>query len=539
MRLAPLHRWERRIAALPMPSPLVWSALIAACLAFGALVGKATAGSSEGRGAVVLVAAASPAPSSGSSAGATTPPPATAEATPEASGESTGGGSKASEGSEGSEGGEGGKTAGGSSGGSAAASSGAEQSAEPSSAEQGASKGTAAKLPAIKHVFVVMLSDQPYATAFGPASEAHYLTGTLAKRGTTLERYYGVAQRGLAGAIALLSGQGPTEATAADCPTYASLQAAGGGEHGQTLGRGCVYPSTTATLPGQLIAKHLTWKAYVEGIDEGGSTPAACAHPALGTSDPSAGGAAGTTADGADGAAGGSADGSSGAAGGAGGAAGGAGGAAGGAGGVSGGEGAAGPGYQTWRNPFVYFQSIAGSPACAADDVGMNALKGDLASTAKTANFSYLAPGPCADGDPTPCAPGAAAGMVAADRFLKRVVPEILAAPAYKQNGLLVITADAAPASGEWADSSSCCGQPTFPNMPPPTGAAKLAPPGGGQVGALLLSPFIKKGGVLVQSTYDHFSLLATIEQLFGLKKLGYAGLPEVKPLSASLFSAG
>jgi hypothetical protein len=198
-----------------------------------------------------------------------------------------------------------------------------------------------------------------------------------------------------------------------------------------------------------------------------------------------------------------------------------------------------GAGYQTWRNPFVYFQAIAAAPACAQDDVGMSALKGDLASISKTKSFSYLAPGRCDDGAPTPCAPGRPAGMAAADEFLKKVVPEIQASAAYKKDGLLAITVDAAPTSGEWADSSSCCGQPTFPNLPPPTGAAKLAPPGGGQVGMLLLSPFIKKGGELVQSTYNHFSTLATIEQLFGLTKLGYAALPEVKTLAPSLFSGG
>jgi hypothetical protein len=369
-------------------------------------------------------------------------------------------------------------------------------------------------------VFVVMLSDQPYATAFGPASEAHYLTGTLEKRGTMLERYYGVAQEGLAGAIGLLSGQGPTEATAANCPTYANLVSTGAGSDGQVVGQGCVYPSSTGTLPGQLTTKKLTWKAYVEGIDEGGSTPSACAHPAVGASDPSAVLAAvGVTgpqslaqAQVA---------------------------------GVTGpqslaqAQGAGASGYQTWRNPFVYFQGITASSACAANDVGLSALKGNLASEAKTANFSYIAPGPCVDGSPTACAPGKAAGMTAADGFLKTVIPEILASPAYKKNGLLAITVDAAPSSGEWADTSSCCGQPTFPNLPSPTGAAKLAPPGGGQVGMLLLSPFIKKGGALVQSTYNHFSLLATVEQLFGLSKLGYAGLSEVKALSPSLFSGG
>jgi hypothetical protein len=303
-----------------------------------------------------------------------------------------------------------------------------------------------------------------------------------------------VAHQGLANEIALLSGQGPTEATAADCPTYSEISPSSSGAEGQVLGKGCVYSSATQTLMSQFAAKQLTWRAYVEGIDEGAGTLAACAHPASGAADPSAAAlVAGGTA----------------------------------------------PGYQTWRNPFVYFGSVVGSSACASDDVGMSALKGDLASEKSTPSFSYIAPGPCQDGNPTPCAPGKGAGMVAADAFLQKVVPEILSSKAYKQNGLLAITVDQAPSSGEDADSSSCCGQPNYPNLPAPTGVAKLSGSGGGQVGLLLLSPFIKKGGGLSQETYNHFSLLATVEEAFGLGRLGYAGGSEVKPFSASLFSGG
>jgi hypothetical protein len=475
-----------------MPSPLVWSALIAAFLGFGVLMGKATAGSGEKRSPVMLLAARTQAGADSNSGATSTPPPTTAEKTPEA--ESEPNSSSAGSSSESSSGG---------SSSSSSSTTSSEQSSEESK-EKAAGK-TSPQLPAIKHVFVVMLSDQPYATAFGPASEAHYLTGTLEKQGTMLERYYGVAQAGLAGTIGLLSGQGPTEATTANCPTYANVAATGAGPDGQVLGQGCVYPSSTGTLPGQLAAKKLTWKAYVEGIDEAGSTPPACAHPAVGADDPSAAAASlGTTGPQS-----------------------------------LAQEQASSSGYQTWRNPFVYFQGLTSSAACAANDLGMSALKDSLASEAKTANLSYIAPGPCVDGSPTACAPSKAEGMAPADGFLKKVIPEILASSAYKKNGLLAITVDAAPSTGEWADSSSCCGQPAFPNLPAPTGAAKLAPAGGGQVGMLLLSPFIKKGGALVQSTYNHFSLLATVEQLFGLSKLGYAGLSEVKALSPSLFSGG
>lgn len=493
MSLDPLRRWEQRFGALPLPSPLIWALLVGAFLGFGVLMGRAT-----GREAVdtlassraplkVLVAqgSASAAPTSGSTAAATPPPAPEAETTPEAS-PAPPAPSKASTPAAG-------KTPSSSSSPTSSGSSGG--SGESSTGGGGSSsKGSAAKLPPIKHVFVVMLDDEPYATAFGPASAAKYLTGTLEKQGELLLRYYAVAHEGLGDGIALLSGQGPTEATAADCPTYSGITPAGSGSDGQVLGQGCVYPSSTQTLMGQLTAKHLAWKAYVEGLDEGAGTASACAHPVSGAADPSAAVLA---------------------------------------------PGASAPGYQTWRNPLVYFGSIAGSPVCMSDDVGTGALKGDLASEKSTASFSYIAPGPCDDGNPTPCAPGRVAGMVAAEGFLKKVVPEILAAKAYKQNGLLAITVDDAPATGEYADSSSCCGQPHFPNLPAATGAAKLSPAGGGQVGLLLLSPFIEKGGGLVQETYDHFSLLSTIEQLFGLEKLGYAGLAEVKSFSASLFSGG
>ncbi len=484
MSLDPLRRWEQRFGALPLPSPLIWTALVAAFLGFGVLMGRAAghnatdALASSRAPLKVLVAQGSGAAATPSSASAPTPPPASEEATPEPSSppaESTGSStpsapSKAS---------------------SPAPSKSSSGSEESSGGGKGSSSKAAAKLPAIKHVFVVMLDDQPYATAFGPASPAKYLTGTLEKQGELLLRYYAVAHEGLADGIALLSGQGPTEATAANCPTYSEISPTSSGSDGQVLGSGCVYPSSTRTLMSQLSAKHLTWKAYVEGINEGSGTPAACAHPPSGAADPSAGAPA---------------------------------------------AGATTPGYQTWRNPFVYFSSITGSSACASKDVGMSTLKGDLASEKSTASFSYIAPGPCNDGNPAPCAPGRTDGMVAANGFLQKVVPEILASKAYKQNGLLAITVDNAPATGEYADSSSCCGQPKFPNLPAPTGVAKLSGSGGGQVGLLLLSPFVKKGGGLVQETYSHFSLLATVEEVFGLGKLGYAGGAEVKPFSASLF---
>lgn len=346
----------------------------------------------------------------------------------------------------------------------------------------------ATKLPAIRHVFVIMLSDEPFAAVFGPESAAHYLIGTLERKGALLPRYDAVAHEGLADEIALLSGQGPTVQTAAGCPEYSPLQPTGSGPDELVLGSGCVYPASTRTLPEQMRARHLTWRAYIGGIGEAGGPSEPCPHPAAGGPDPTAA------------------------------------------------AGASGP-YSTTIDPIAYFAGLIGSPGCAGEVVGLARLTHDLARPALTPNFSYIAPSRCENASPTPCSPGAASGLAPADAFLKRVVPEILASRAYRTSGMLVITVDQAPATGPFADSSSCCGEPAYPNLP-----AELAqtpsgrPRGGGAVGALVLSPFIH-GPVTSQEPFNHYSLLATIERLFGLPRLGYSALASVKPLEPSLFS--
>jgi phosphatidylinositol-3-phosphatase len=475
---------RRATSGLRLPSPRISALLVLVFVGFGALLG-ATAGTpvqdtlaaSARRVKVVLPAQAPAAATSTTSGEAASPvsepetPESEPAATPEAAATTTATQTTPAKAPASSEG-------------------GASKSGEGGESGEGSSSaGPATKLPPIKHVFVIVLSDEPYASVFGPISPAHYLSGTLEHRGTLLVRYDAVAHEELANGIALISGQGPTAETAANCPTYADVAPASSGADGQLLGSGCVYPASTETLPGQLTANHFTWRAYVQGTDESGTTAGACSHPAAGAADPSAAQTAST-----------------------------------------------GP-YATFRNPFVYFHSIADSPKCASDDVGLSQLSGDLASSSRTANLTYIVPDRCHDGNPTPCTPGAPAGLVQADAFLKQVVPKIMASKAYKQNGLLAITVDEAPSSGEFADSSSCCGQPSFPNVPPTGAAVGLSPRGGGTVGALLLSPYLK-GATTNQEPYNHFSLLRTIEDLFGLKHLGYAALPAVKPFEAAMFSS-
>jgi len=481
--LAAFAAIDARLSRLRLPSPRISALLVLGFLGFGVVIGSAVGSRAEDTVAVAArtplkivlpaVSAAAKAPT-GQGAGEapggsgeappmeaeTTPTQQTATPVPAKAPAPVGGAPGGSEST-------------GAGGGSAPASGG----------------DAARKLPPIRHVFVIMLSDEPYAAMFGPDSLAPYLARTLERRGVLLASYYAVAHEQLANGLALLSGQGPTPATAANCPTYAPMTPATPGSEGQLLGEGCVYPASTPTLLGELEVKRLTWRAYVQGQGEGVGAQA-CGHPALGLPDTTSPSSSPATP------------------------------------------------YSTFRNPVVYLEGIASTSACASEDAGLSALAGDLASAKRTPNLSLIIPDRCHDASLGPCPGGATGGVPAANGLLAMIVPQILASKAYKEDGLLVITTDEAPSSGPYADSSSCCGQARFPNLPAPTGvAANLPPEGGGQVGALLLSPFVRPQPINHQP-YNHFSLLRTIEDVFSLKHLGYAQGAKVRPFAPSLFSA-
>ena len=272
-------------------------------------------------------------------------------------------------------------------------------------------------LPPIKHVFLIVLSDTGFSQAFGPGAPATYLSKTLVSQGELLDDFYAVTGGELANEIALISGQGPTVQTAEDCPQYTAVTPATVGADGQVLGSGCVYPSQTDTLAEQLSADGLTWKAYVEGIGETPVQPATCAHPVLGSADADHVPTAEDL-------------------------------------------------YVTWRDPFLYFESVTGNATCASSVVGLGQLASSLKTAKSTPALSYIVPDRCHDGSEEACAPGAPAGLAASDAFLSAVVPEIESSPAYKAGGLIAITSDQAPQSGPDADASGCCMTSTFPNLP-------------------------------------------------------------------------
>ncbi len=311
-------------------------------------------------------------------------------------------------------------------------------------------------LPEAKHVFVIVLGPAGYEEAFGETSQSPYLKEELPAQGELLENYFAVAGSELANEIALLSGQGPTAATAAGCPTYGDVLPAAEDPEGQVTGDGCVYPAATKTLMGQLTEVDLGWKAYREGVE-------GCPNPP-----PDA------------------------------------------------------------TNPFLYFHGVLDSPECAETVVGLPQLTTDLAApAAKFPALAYLSPAPT-----TP-----------PDQFLEAVVPQIKESLAYKDGGLIAITSTQAPQDSPTPDTSSCCVTPAYPNLPPPPAEPPATGPvkptgGGGRVGLLLISPFVEPG-TTSETYFNHFSLLATIEELFSLEKLGYAAEPAITGFDESIFNDG
>jgi hypothetical protein len=377
-------------------------------------------------------------------------------------------------------------------------------------------------LPEVRHAWLIVLGENSYESTFSATAAAPYLTRTLPEEGLLIPNYYGVTAGVLANEIALLSGQGPTVETAANCPDYTAITPATVSETaGQIEGAGCAYPETVESLPTQLEEKELTWRAYVEDMENGGAIgqPWRCRKPTAGIADPPA---------------------------------------------------SPGDQYLNWRNPVVYFSAIAASKECEKHDVGFEVLTKDLKAKKKTPALSLIFPDACHAGGETECEPGAATGAVGAAQLLKTLIPAILHSPAYEEGGgLIMITSAQAPQAGEHPDPSACCLAPTYPNLPlvatattpgtttTPTGTSTessaleteeeaastkyteesvLATGGGGKVGLLIISPLVLPGSVEETEYANHFTLLKTLETVFGVEPLGYAAGEEVPTLSPELF---
>jgi phosphatidylinositol-3-phosphatase len=348
----------------------------------------------------------------------------------------------------------------------------------------GTASASGGALPAIRHVFIIVLENESASTTFAPNSPAPYLAKTLTSEGAYLPNYYGTGHESNDNYISLISGQAPNPENQGDCQIFDNFEPDVIGAYGQAIGQGCVFPADVKTIADQLDDAGLTWRDYDQSMGATPSRePSVCAHPGINQQD---GTQTATAAD----------------------------------------------QYATRHNPFVYFHSIIDNTAlCDSHVVNLDLLPQDLASEASTPNYVFITPDLCSDGHDATCAdssrPGGFAGI---DQFLEQWVPKITGSPAFRhENGLLAIIFDE---GANASDSGSCCGEIAGPNSPMPgiNGA------GGGDTGAVLLSPCIKPGTVS-KVAYNHYTLLRSVEDLFGLKHLGYADLPGEQSLGSDVFN--
>ena len=255
----------------------------------------------------------------------------------------------------------------------------------------------------VKHVFVIALTTDSYRAAFGRGSVAHYLNGTLRRRGTLLGGYRSLGDTELPDYLAMISGQAPNADTGSECATYAEFPSSAKAQsNGQFKGPGCVYPNTALTIADQVTAAGKQWKAYIAGM---GAT--ACVHANSNAADDAP--LTGASSD-----------------------------------------------YATRHNPFIYFHSLLDLGGCQSNDVGIQHLAKDLRAAKRTPTYAYIAPGLCDDSSATSCAGNTPGGLAAEDAFLKRWVPQILASQAYKQDGVLMIVfADGKPPAAAGAGHQS------------------------------------------------------------------------------------
>jgi len=340
--------------------------------------------------------------------------------------------------------------------------------------------------PHIGHVFVIVLENQSYAGTFGNPAADPYLAQTLPAQGALLTQYYGTGHESNDNYVSMVSGQGPNPQNQGDCQIYDNFLGSGPLVNGQAVGTGCVYPQNVQTVGNQLTENRMTWKGYMQDMGNvAGREAPVCGHPALNSQDKTQ-------------------------------------------------SAVSGDGYVSRHDPFVYFHSVIDNAAyCAAHVVPLGSTSGalpagapagttglatDLASVATTPNLSFITPNLCQDGHDFPCTneTSGSSALADIDGFLSTWVPRITSSPAFIKDGLLVVTFD--ESDGPQSDASACCNEAPGPDTPLPG----ITGMGGGRVGAVLLSHFIK-GGTVSATPYNHYSLLASIEGDFGLNRLGYA----------------
>jgi hypothetical protein len=153
--------------------------------------------------------------------------------------------------------------------------------------------------------------------------------------------------------------------------------------------------------------------------------------------------------------------------------------------------------YLPEHDPFLYFSTIqANAPICAALNLDYSkSFATDLG--ASSFSYAFITPNLTDDGhDPSATPADIVQALQQSDTWLLTEVPKILASSAWQNGGVLFITWD--QAEGRNGDSPD-------------------------QVPMIVVTKGIKSPGYKSSVPYDHASFLATVEDIFGLPRLGAA----------------
>jgi len=340
-----------------------------------------------------------------------------------------------------------------------------------------------AGLPKIEHVFLIVLDDHGFEEGFGQGSPAPYLAQTLRAKGELLSNYYAVTQGDLANEIALLSGQGPTQATAAGCPSYADVVPGTVGVEEQVTGEGCVYPATTQTLPGQLTGAKKSWKAYAEDAEDATPEPVAACGPYVTSGNP-----------------------------------------------------------VSYFHSLVDLPECGGHMAGLNQlEADLQSEKTTPALSYLVPNACHDgSEEPCEPGRPA----GLAAAQPFLEEVVPEIEASMAYK---KGGLIAITFAQAAQGGPGADSSACCATPeyPNLPPSaaapaPAPAASGPVKPSGGGgRVGLLLISPFVEAGSSNESGYYNHFSLLLSIEEAFHLTPIGYAANPALSTFDDTVYNQG
>jgi hypothetical protein len=325
------------------------------------------------------------------------------------------------------------------------------------------------------HIFFIMMENHSSAEIIGNTADAPYINQLASQYGVATN-YFGVTHPSLPNYLAAISGdfQGIWDDCKAGmdvtCAPEEFIPGSGDGTAGTLLTPAEVTSATNTAhwfdgqnLIDQLEAHHLSWKAYMQSI------------PGVGATDEYAP--------------------------------------------VDTVNGQAVPRklYAQKHNPFMYFADIRNSPARMQLIVPFTQFDSDITASS-VPNFVWISPDQCNDmhgvspdnaqavGNPDCGYPASGLDhkvIALGDTFLSTAVPKIMSSPAWKEGAAIIIAWD----EDDYAGYAGCCESPTGAN------GVTL---GGANAPAIVIT---SQGAhhITSDTAYNHYSMLATMQRLWGL----------------------